>query len=172
MVTRAPRRALPENRVHRTGNRVLLVLGRQEWMDRPSYRFENMLTFAFNAFGGARDRIANLLNGVWLGHPVHPPLASLTSGAIGTTVALDALSILPGRPKTEVFDASRFAQRALGVGIVANLASAVTGIADWQHTHEQDRRIGAVHGILNVIATGLYLRSWRDRRRGRHRRGS
>lgn len=171
MVTRAPRRALPENRVHRTGNRVLLALGRQEWMDRPSYRFENMLTFAFNAFGGARDRIANLLNGVWLGHPVHPPLASLTSGAIGTTVALDALSILPGRPKTEVFDASRFAQRALGVGIVANLASAVTGIADWQHTHEQDRRIGAVHGILNVIATGLYIRSWADRRSGRHRRG-
>ncbi|EUA34637.1 rieske domain protein [Mycobacterium xenopi 3993] len=29
---------------------------------------------------------------------MHPPLASLTSGAIGTTVALDAVSLLPGRP--------------------------------------------------------------------------
>lgn len=153
------------------GAKVLALVGSQEWLDRPSYRFENVLSFVFNAFGGARNRVTNLLNGVWLGHPVHPPLASLTSGALGTTVALDALSILPGRPKTELLDASRFARRALGLGILANLASAVTGITDWQHTHEQDRRIGAVHGMLNLVATGLYIQSWRDRRRGRHMRG-
>ncbi|OHV03511.1 Rieske 2Fe-2S domain-containing protein [Mycobacterium talmoniae] len=168
VVQRSPR---VEDRFHKVGNRVLTVLGRQEWLDRPSYRFENVLSFAFNAFGGARNRVTNALNGVWLGHPVHPPLASLTSGALGTTVALDALSVLPGRPKSELLDASRFAQRALGLGILANLASAVTGVTDWQHTHEQDRRIGAVHGVLNLIATGLYVQSWRDRRRGRHLRG-
>lgn len=160
-----------ENQFHQTGNRVLTFLGRQEWMDRPSYRFENVLSFGFNALGGARNRVMNLLNGVWLGHPVHPPLASLTSGALGTTVALDALSLLPGRRESELLDASRFAQRALGLGILANLASAVTGVTDWQHTHEQDRRIGLVHGVLNVIATGLYIQSWRNRRRGRHLRG-
>jgi nitrite reductase/ring-hydroxylating ferredoxin subunit len=160
-----------EDRFHAAGARVLTFLGRQEWLDRPSYRFENVLSFVFNGFGGARNRVTNALNGVWLGHPVHPPLASLTSGALGTTVALDALSLLPGRPKTELLDASRFAQRALGLGILANLASAVTGVTDWQHTHEQDRRIGAVHGALNLIATGLYVQSWRDRRRGLHLRG-
>lgn len=160
-----------EDRFHKAGAGVLTFLGRQEWLDRPSYRFENILSFVFNAFGGARNRVTNALNGVWLGHPVHPPLASLTSGALGTTVALDALSVLPGRPRTELLDASRFAQRALGLGILANLASAVTGVTDWQHTHEQDRRIGVVHGLLNVLATGLYIQSWRDRRRGRHLRG-
>lgn len=160
-----------EDGFHRAGNRVLLFLGRQHWLDRPSYRLENTLSFVFNAFGARRDRVANILNGVWLGHPVHPPLASLTSGAIGTTVALDTLSLLPGRPRSELLDASRFARRSLGVGIVANLASAVTGVADWQHTHEQDRRIGLVHGLLNLLATGLYLQSWRDRRGGRHVRG-
>lgn len=159
------------DRAHGVGGRVLETLGQQEWLDRPSYRLENVLSFVFNAFGGARNRVTNFLNGVWLGHPVHPPLASLTTGAIGTTVALDALSILPGRPSTEVLDASRFAQRALGLGILANLASAVTGVTDWQHTHEKDRRIGLVHGLLNLIATGLYIQSWRDRRRGRHLRG-
>jgi nitrite reductase/ring-hydroxylating ferredoxin subunit len=51
------------------------------------------------------------------------------------------------------------------------LGSAVTGVADWQHTHEEDRRIGLVHGLLNGLATGLYIMSWFDRRRGRHRRG-
>src|SRR5262249_18219686 len=113
----------------------------------------------------------NALNGVWLGHPVHPPLASLTSGALGTTVALDALSILPGQPAAEVANASRFASRALGVGILASIGSAVTGATDWQHTHVEDRRVGLVHGLVNLAATALYAQSWWDRHRGRNRRG-
>ncbi|UQX10084.1 Rieske (2Fe-2S) protein [Candidatus Mycobacterium methanotrophicum] len=145
--------------------------GRQEWLDRPSYRFEHLVAIAFNTLGGSRDRVANALNGVWLGHPVHPPLASLTSGAVGTTVGLDAINLLPGRPKSEFRDASRFASRALGLGILASLGSAVTGVADWQHTHGEDRRVGSVHGVLNGLATGLYIMSWLDRRRGRHGRG-
>src|SRR6185312_8716202 len=158
-------------RLQQVGSKVLAAIGRQEWLDRPSYRFEHLLSFAYNGLGGARNTVANALNGVWLGHPVHPPLASLTSGAIGTTVALDALSLLPGQRKSEVVDASRFAGRALGLGILANLGSAVTGAADWQHTHEEDRRVGLVHGALNGLATGLYITSWIDRRRGRHGRG-
>jgi nitrite reductase/ring-hydroxylating ferredoxin subunit len=160
-----------EGRFHKTRTQVLTFLGRQEWMDRPSYRFENVLSYVFNAFGGARDRVTNALNGVWLGHPVHPPLASLVSGSIGTTVAFDALSLLPRGSRTDRSDVARLAQGALGVGILANFAAAATGVTDWQHTHEQDRRIGAVHGTLNVLATGLYIQSWRDRRRGRRLRG-
>lgn len=158
-------------RLQKVGSRVLAAIGRQEWMDRPSYRFENLLSFAYNGLGGARNTVTNALNGVWLGHPVHPPLASLTSGALGTTVALDVLSLLPGQPPTEVLDASRFASRALGVGILASIGSAVTGVTDWQHTHEEDRRVGAVHGLMNLGATALYMQSWWDRRQGRHGRG-
>ena len=160
-----------DGRLQKLGPRVLSAIGRQEWLDRPSYRLEHLLGFAYNALGGARDRVTNALNGVWLGHPVHPPLASLTSGALGTTVALDALSVLPGQPATEVLDASRFASRALGLGILASIGSAVTGVTDWQHTHEEDRRVGLVHGVVNLAATALYALSWWDRRQGRHRRG-
>lgn len=162
---------MPGHRFQKFGTRVLALIGRQKWLDRPSYRFEHMLSYGYNALGSSRDRVTNLLNGVWLGHPTHPPLASLTSGAIGTTVGLDALSLLPGRPKSELLDASRFASRALTLGIAANLGSAVTGVTDWQHTHEEDRRVGLVHGVLNLLATGLYVMSWWDRRRGRHLRG-
>jgi len=158
-------------RLQKVGSRLVAAIGRQEWLDRPSYRFEHLLSFAFNSLGGARNTVSNALNGVWLGHPVHPPLASLTSGALGTTVALDALSLLPGQPKTEVVDASRFATRALGVGILASIGSAITGVTDWQHTHEEDRRVGAVHGLVNLAATALYAQSWWDRRQGRHGRG-
>ncbi|MGV0627611.1 Rieske 2Fe-2S domain-containing protein [Mycolicibacter minnesotensis] len=160
------------DRVHRASHRLLETLARQAWLDRPSYRLENVVSLVFNAFGGSRNRVANFLNGVWLGHPVHPPLASLTTGAIGTTVALDGLSLLSGGSSSEMLSASRFAQRALGLGIAANVASAVTGVTDWQHTHEQDRRIGLVHGVLNLVATGLYIQSWRLRRSGRHLLGA
>lgn len=158
-------------RLQKVGSQVVAALGRQEWIDRPSYRFEHLLGFAYNSLGSARNTVTNALNGVWLGHPVHPPLASLTSGALGTTVALDALSVLPGQPASEVVDASRFASRALGVGILASIGSAVTGVTDWQHTHEEDRRVGAVHGLVNLAATALYTQSWWDRRKGRHGRG-
>lgn len=70
-------------RLQQVGSKVLAAIGRQEWMDRPSYRFEHLLSFAYNGLGGARNTVTNALNGVWLGHPVHPPLASLTSGEIG-----------------------------------------------------------------------------------------
>ncbi|TVS89652.1 Rieske 2Fe-2S domain-containing protein [Mycobacterium helveticum] len=158
-------------RLQGLGARVLASIGRQEWLDRPSYRLEHLLSFAYNGLGGARNGVTNALHGVWLGHPVHPPLASLTSGSLGTTVALDALSLLPGQRLTEVRNASRFAGRALGVGILASVGSAVTGVTDWQHTHEADRRVGLVHGLVNLAATALYAQSWWDRRRGRHYRG-
>lgn len=155
----------------RIGSRVLAAIGRQEWLDRPSYRLEHLLTLVFNALGSARDRLMNALNGVWLGHPVHPPLASLASGALGTTVALDALSLLPTRQAGDASVESRIAGRALGLGIAASVGAAVTGVADWQHTHEQDRRVGLVHGLVNSTATALYALSWWQRRRGHHLRG-
>ncbi|MFA4085050.1 MULTISPECIES: Rieske 2Fe-2S domain-containing protein [Mycobacteroides] len=153
------------------GSRVLAFIGRQEWIDRPSYRFEHALSFVFNAFGGARNQVTNVLSGVWLGHPVHPPLASLASGVLAATVALDVL----GGAETATGrggDAHRLATYTLGVGIAANLGAAATGVTDWQHTHERDRRIGLVHGLLNLTATALYGYSWQTRRRGHHLRGA
>jgi uncharacterized membrane protein len=86
---------------------------------------------------------------------------------LSTTVALDAATVMPGSP-AGWREASRF---TLGVGIAGSLGAALTGVTDRQHTHEQSRRIGLVHGVSNVGATGLYVLSWWDRGRGRHRRG-
>jgi nitrite reductase/ring-hydroxylating ferredoxin subunit/uncharacterized membrane protein len=135
-------------------SRLVSAIGRQEWLDRPSYRLEHVL---------------NALNGVWLGHPVHPPLASFATGALGTTVALDALRVLPVRRSVD--DSAQIASYALDLGLLASVGSAVTGVADWQHTHQRDRRVGLVHGAVNSVTTLLYGLSWRDRHRGRRRRG-
>ncbi len=156
-----------ETRIRTRGNQIIEALGRQVWLDRPSYRLEHLLTLVFAAFGRYRDRVSNALHGTWLGHPLHPALTALPTGAIGASVTLDAASLVPGG-KDDLRAASRL---ALGLGIVGSLGAACTGATDWQHTHEQARRIGLVHGALNTVATGLYVASWRDRGRGRNLRG-
>ncbi|WP_428343040.1 Rieske 2Fe-2S domain-containing protein [Mycobacterium sp.] len=158
-------------RLRQVGPKAVSAIGRLDWLDRPSYRLEHVLSFAYNGLGRARDTVTNALHGVWLGHPVHPPLASLASGALGTTVALDVFSVLPTGRAAEIRDASRFARHALGVGIVASVGAAITGVTDWQHTQEAERRVGLVHGVVNLVATTLYVRSWLYRRQGRHLRG-
>ncbi len=50
------------------------------------------------------------------------------------------------------------------------IAAALTGLTDWQHTHDDARRAGIVHGALNTGALTLYGVTWLDRRRGRHAR--
>jgi nitrite reductase/ring-hydroxylating ferredoxin subunit/uncharacterized membrane protein len=156
-----------EDRVRDAGMGIAASIGRQSWLDRPSYRLEHALTFVFAAFGRKRERVANALHGAWLGHPLHPALTSIPTGAVATTVALDAASLLPGRT-SELRTASR---SALAVGILGSIGAAATGVTDWQHTHEESRRIGLVHGLINAAATGLYAMSWWDRRRGHDLRG-
>ena len=146
---------------------AIAILGRQRWLDRPSYRLEHTLTLMFAAFGRRRELVSNVLHGTWLGHPLHPALTALPTGAVATALTLDAASVLPGH-STALRDASRL---ALGVGIIGSLGAAATGATDWQHTHEESPRVGIVHGLLNVVATALYAVSWWDRRRGRHLRG-
>ena len=86
----------PEENVRAVGDRVLSVLGQQSWLDRPGYRLEHALGFVLAACGSAGERIGNLLHGTWLGHPLHPLVVALPTGAVATTVALDVAAVLPG----------------------------------------------------------------------------
>jgi len=145
-------RSAPEHTRQDRSQTLLTTLGRQQWLDRPSYRLEHALTLAFATLGRRREAVSNALHGTWLGHPLHPALTAVPTGAVATAVALDAASVLPGHSPA-VRDASRL---ALGVGIIGSLGAAVTGATDWQHTHDQSRRVGIVHGLLNTVATALY----------------
>ncbi len=139
---------------------------RLTWLDGPSYRLEHGIALVFTAFGGVSDRLRNVLNGTYVGHPVHPILTTVPIGAWTAGLVLDAVDTLAPRPAAF----REAAQLTVGVGVVGSVASAVTGLADWQYTHDETRRAGLVHGIVNGAALGLCAASWRDRRRGRHGR--
>jgi nitrite reductase/ring-hydroxylating ferredoxin subunit/uncharacterized membrane protein len=109
--------------------------------------------------------VKDALSGTWLGHALHP---WLTDFPIGTWTSSLLLDILGGGE-------SRAASRRLvGLGIVASLPTAVSGLNDWADTTPASdgvRRIGAVHAVANVAALGLYVASYAARRREDHGRG-
>src|ERR1700733_4836496 len=89
--------------------------------------------------GPARDA----LNGVWLGHPLHPVLAQAPVGAWLSAAVLDAARGHGGRPGgargeaaaagAAVAEAQR--RRLVAFGLAAAAAAALAGAADWSEQH-------------------------------------
>lgn len=150
------------HRARSIGERLVREVEAQEWLDRPSYRFEHVMATSLNLPGDASTPIRNALHGTWLGHPLHPALTDIPVGAWTMAMILDGLDAI--RPST---GRRRAARLAVGVGVLGGMASAVTGMADWQYTHDNARRVGTVHGALNAATLALYAASWRARHKTR-----
>jgi nitrite reductase/ring-hydroxylating ferredoxin subunit/uncharacterized membrane protein len=116
---------------------------------------------AYDAAGPAGERAKNALHGVWLGHPLHPVLTDIPIGAWTTALALDAASHGdPGMRRAATF--------AMGVGLAGALGSAITGLTDWSETDGESRRVGLIHGLLNLTATTLFATAFALRRKDSH----
>ena len=91
-----------------------------------------------------------LHGGRWAGHPIHPALSDLPIGLWTGVMVLDVAGRdpAPGRG----LDAAGVLSAA---GILASVATAVTGLSDWTVSNDEDRRIGLFHGLLNTVALGL-----------------
>jgi uncharacterized membrane protein len=120
---------------------------------------------AFAALGGAGNKIRDALHGTWLHEPVHAVLTDLPVGAWTAAVVFDAIAAVTDNGR---LDAA--ADASVVVGLFGAAGAAITGINDWAEVHEQaPRRIGAVHGLLNVGATSLFFASSMCRRKRRSR---
>jgi uncharacterized membrane protein len=91
------------------------------------------------------------------GHPIHPMLIVFPLGLLATAVIFDIVHLITGNPEF-----NRVAFWCIAVGIVGGLLAAVFGAWDWLHIPSDTRakRIGAMHGIGNVVVVGLFLVSW------------
>jgi nitrite reductase/ring-hydroxylating ferredoxin subunit/uncharacterized membrane protein len=140
---------------------VVGAIGRTEQLDRFAKPLQTATATAFARGGKVGRRVQNTLNGVWLGHPLHPVLTDLPIGFSSAAVALDIVEALRGtedlRPGADV---------ALGLGVCSAVGTALTGLADWQFTVDERRRVGLVHALLNSGAVVLMTTSLVQRQRG------
>jgi nitrite reductase/ring-hydroxylating ferredoxin subunit len=98
-----------------------------------------------DAIFGRMVPVRSFLNGTWLGHPLHAVLTDAPIGALFLVIVFDLL----GQPTA--------ADIALVFGILAMLASAVVGYADYSVTDGKARIRATVHSSLMVLALIVYL---------------
>jgi uncharacterized membrane protein len=96
-----------------------------------------------------------------LGHHVHPMLVVFPLGLLAVSLIFDGIYLATGNP---VFTATAYWD--ILAGIIGGLAAAVFGFWDWLTIPARTRakRIGALHGLINVGVVALFLASWLLRR--------
>jgi nitrite reductase/ring-hydroxylating ferredoxin subunit/uncharacterized membrane protein len=121
-------------------------------------------------YGGGHpsaQKIRNFLNGTWLGEPLHVVLTDVPVGAWTVAMAFDALDIVCDRREF-----ARACETSIGLGLLGATGAAVTGMTDWSDVDPPARRLGLIHGLLNLsgialFATSLFLRKRKSREIGR-----
>jgi nitrite reductase/ring-hydroxylating ferredoxin subunit/uncharacterized membrane protein len=89
--------------------------------------------------------IRDLLNGRWLGHPLHAVLTDVPIGILFLVIVFDVLHLV---------DAAAW---ALGIGILTMLAAALAGFADYADTDGKARERATLHSTLMVVALLAYI---------------
>jgi nitrite reductase/ring-hydroxylating ferredoxin subunit/uncharacterized membrane protein len=124
-------------------------------------KLQKLLDKALYANGRpSAQKIRNFLNGTWLGEPLHVVLKDVPIGAWTVAIIFDALDLV--RNKREF---SLAADTSIAIGLLGAAGAAVTGIADWSDVDPPARRLGLVHGLLNVGVTTLFTTSLIFRKR-------
>jgi uncharacterized membrane protein len=101
--------------------------------------------------------VKDLLQGKWLGHPLHPALVHLPTGLWPAALLLDIGSyIFPEEPARAMAVASYW---CIAVGIIAALGAAPAGLADWWDIKPERpaHRIGLIHMSLNVAVLVIFV---------------
>ncbi len=123
-----------------------------QMLDEWAEQVQGLLNTAVSQGGPAAMRVKNLLNGIWLGHSLHPALTDVPIGAWSAGALFDLIG------------ARREADAAMTVGVLSAIPTALAGAADWVDTSEEPRRIGLIHALLNSGGLVLMLASLFARR--------
>lgn len=123
-----------------------LIAAQDRWV-RPFGEFNHRWVHAlFRPIPAIRD----LLNGRWLGHPLHAVLTDAPIGILFLVIPFD-LAGQPGAAATKAI---------LLIGILTMLAAAAAGLADYSDTDGTARERATLHGTLMVVALLLYVVSF------------
>ena len=133
---------------------IITGIVRQDWLQPAEERLQKLLHESFTSGGRGGQKIKNVLHGTWLGHPLHVILTDVPIGAWTAALVFDFLELSSGRKE---FAAA--ADASITIGLIGAAGAAVTGLTDWQNVDPPARRVGLVHGLLNLVRTSLFLAS-------------
>ncbi len=136
-------------------NQITALIDRQDWLDTASDAVQKAVTSTYEAAGAAGQQIKDVLHGTWMGHPLHAAVTDVPVGAWTAAVVMDAVDQLS--PSNGL---RRGADAAVAIGLAGATISAVSGLTDWSATDGRGRKVGLVHGILNIAAFGLFAASY------------
>lgn len=138
----------------------------QTWLDKLAEPIQSWLLKFFGQPGQPNRKLKDVLNGTWLGHALHPALTDVPIGSWTATMLLDFVWL-----SNEDEGIARGADITLLLGLLAAGGAAVTGLTDWSDQYGDERRVGLMHGLLNLTLTGLNILSYVYRLTGRRRAG-
>ena len=92
-----------------------------------------------------------------MGHAIHPVLIPFPLGLLTTAAIFDVIHLFTDT--AELAEASFY---MIAAGVVGGLVAAAAGLADWTGipTGTRAKRVGAVHGLGNVVVVALFAVSW------------
>jgi uncharacterized membrane protein len=96
-----------------------------------------------------------------LGHYIHPMLIVFPLGLFVTAIVFDVIHFITGTPTWAVVS-----YWMIAAGIIGGLVAAIFGLLDWLglKSASRARRVGAWHGVGNVLVVLLFAISWFMRR--------
>ncbi|HZT97694.1 MAG TPA: Rieske 2Fe-2S domain-containing protein [Chloroflexota bacterium] len=139
----------------------------QKWLDSLGEPLQKTIDGIFSSMGNSGKQLKNLLNGTWLGHPLHPVITDVPVGAWTTSMVLDTAAAMTGNEGV-----ATAADIAVGTGIAAAVGAALTGFTDWSDTYGKERKVGLLHGLLMGSTTVLYSLSLVSRLTGNRKTGT
>jgi nitrite reductase/ring-hydroxylating ferredoxin subunit/uncharacterized membrane protein len=122
--------------------------------DRISEGLQNIIKAIVGSNRKPPRLFKSLLNGAYLGHPLHPVLTDVPVTAWLLAAIFDIVWLI--NPESASW-AARGAQAAVLIGFLGALGAVASGLTDWSDTYGHERRVGLLHGLFNSTATLLYL---------------
>jgi uncharacterized membrane protein len=95
------------------------------------------------------------------GHPLHQMLIVFPLGLLATAAVLDGVYLATGSETIGIVS-----YYLIAAGVIGGLLAAPAGLIDWLAVPKgtRARRVGAVHGLGNVVVLALFVASWLLRR--------
>jgi nitrite reductase/ring-hydroxylating ferredoxin subunit/uncharacterized membrane protein len=106
-------------------------------------------------------KLADLLHGTWLGHPLHPVLTDVTIGAWLYASLMDMVALVTRSKQVE-----QAADTLAAIGVASAVPTALAGATDYSGIKRGAAPLAVLHALMNVEALLYYSASLFARRNG------